>query len=320
MTAPSVVFRSATLVAVAFALGWAGCSRREPAAAAPAASPTAVAWVGHSPIEEPAFIQAWNKNPHAKRDEVLETLVRRELLLAEILRTGFDQRPDVRESWQAHLIQRFAEEQRRMIATRPEPTPDELSQYHRTHPERFQSPARTKVAILQVRPPASSAGGLREKWETRLERIRQQALALPPDIGGFGSLARDVSEHRASRFQGGELGWMTSAQLRACVPSEVAEGVDALSEAGPISPWIASSQGYFLARVLERQPAALLPFDSVLERVRYEYSRAQDDEAEEVYFRNLRDSFGVQVNPSVLSRLDPPTSVASTPPPPLPGR
>lgn len=309
----------ATLVAAALALGWAGCSRREPAAAVLAESPTAVAWVGRTAIEEGAFLRAWNKRPQSHRDEVLETLVRRELLLAEIRRTGFDQRPDVRESWQTHLVQRFAEEQRQQIA-RPDPTPEELVAFHRTHPERFQSPARTRVAILQVRPPANRPAAQQSQWADGLERIRRQALSLPPDVTGFGALASEVSEHRTTRFHGGDLGWMTDVQLRACVPNEVAEAVNALSEPGPISPWIPTSQGCFLAKVLERQPAALQPLDSVLERVRYECARAMHDAAEEARFATLRESFGVRVNPSVFSRLDPPTSVASTPPPSLPGR
>jgi hypothetical protein len=319
-TAPRVAGRLATLVGLALAMGMSGCSRREQVATASAESPTAVAWVGRSPIEEVAFLQAWNKRPQSNRDEVLETLVRRELLLAEIRRTGFDQRPDIRASWQAHLLQRFSEEQRQKIDSRPEPTPEELADYHRTHPERFQSPARARVAILQVRPPANRAAEQRKQWEAGIERIRQQALSLPPDVTGFGPLASEVSEHRTSRFHGGELGWMTDVQLRACVPSEVAEAVNALSEPGPISPWIPTSQGYFLVKVLERQPAALQPLDSVLERVRYECVGAMHDAAEKDYFGTLRESFGVRVNPSVFSRLDPPTSVASTPPPSLPGR
>jgi peptidylprolyl isomerase len=318
--APPVAAKLTTLVTVALALGMAGCSRREQVAIASVESPTAVAWVGRSPIEEETFLQAWNKRPQSNRDEVLETLVRRELLLAEIRQSGFEQRPDIRASWEAHLLQRFAEEQRQQIASRPEPTPEELADYHRTHPERFQTPARARVAILQVRPPANRPAEQQSQWADGLERIRQQALSLPPDVTGFGPLASEVSEHRTTRFHGGELGWMTDAQLRASVPSEVAEAVNALSEPGPISPWIASSQGYFLVRVLERQPAALQPLDSVLERVRYECSRAMHDAAEEAHFAKLRESFGVRVNPSVLSRLDPPTSVASTPPPSLPGR
>lgn len=319
-TAPLLARWSATLVVVALALGVAGCSRREPATAASVESPTAVAWVGHCPIEEAAFIQAWNQRPQARRDEVLETLVRQELLLAEIRRTGFEQRPDIQASWQAHLLQRFAEEQRQHISSRPEPTPDELAAYHQMHSERFQSPARARVAILQVRPPANEASGQRSQWEVGMERIRQRAISLPPEVTGFGPLASEVSEHRVSRFQGGELGWMTIAQLRACVPGEVADAVNTLPGLGQVGSWIPTSQGYFLVKVLERQPAALLPLDSVLERVRYECSRALRDAAEAAYFGTLRDSFGVRLNPSVYSRLESPTTVAANPPPSLPGR
>lgn len=318
--APPLGAALAPLVALALAMGMAGCSRREPAAAALAESPTAVAWVDRSPIEEATFLQAWTKRPQSNRDEVLETLVRRELLLAEIRRSGFEQRPDIRASWEAHLLQRFAEEQRQQIASLPEPTPEELIAYHRTHPERFQSPARARVAILQVRPPASRHAEQQSQWADGLERIRQQALSLRPDVMGFGPLASEVSEHRTTRFHGGDLGWMTDVQLRACVPNEVAEAVNTLSVPGPISPWIPTSQGCFLVKVLERQPAALQPLDSVLERVRYECSRALRDADEEARFAKLRESFGVRVNSSVFSSLNPPTSVASTPPPSLPGR
>lgn len=308
------------LAAVTLALEWLGCSPPPSTATAPADAPAAVAWVGDRCIEEEAFLQAWSQRPQAKRDEVLAALVRDELLLAEIQRSGFGERPDIRDAWRSFLLQRFSDEQRRQIASRAEPTPDDLVAYHRDHPDRFQSPARTRVAILQVRPSSKSAAApTSAPGEARLERIRQQALALPPEVEGFGSLAREVSDHRPSRFQGGDLGWLTAVQLRACLPDAVVEVVDGLPANAEVSSWIRTPQGCFLARVLERKPAAPMPLDSVLERVRFECSQANRDAAEEAILTTLRGSFAVRTNEPVLVRLTPPAApLAVAPPPALP--
>lgn len=298
----------------------AGCSDRQVTPTAQADGRTVIAWVGERPIGEAAVAEAWSQRPQARREVVLESLIRRELILAEIRRTGFDERPDVRESWEAHLVQRFSEEQRRRMESSPEPSPEVLASYHARHAERYQSPARARMAILQVRPIGNVALAQPSPSEASLARIRERALNLAADVAGFGPLALEVSEHRATRSQGGDLGWMTAPQLRTCLPAEVADAAEVLAAAGEVSPWIRTSQGSFLVKLMQREPAALQPLSAVIERVRFECSQANRDAAEAAYFAALRTSFGVRINAPTLAKLSPPAPTVAVTAPRLPTR
>ena len=90
----------------------------------------------------------------------------------------------------------------------------------------------------------------------------QSDLAEKPDQG-FSVLAVDYSEHAATRFKGGVLGWIDREGGSTDWSRVVAETAFSLGNTGDVSPVIVRPEGVFLVRLMEVQPAVQKPFESV---------------------------------------------------------
>jgi hypothetical protein len=93
---------------------------------------------------------------------------------------------------------------------------------------------------------------------------------------GFSTLAIDHSEHQASRYQNGIVGWMESAGGLDVWSKAVAGILFSLSQPGAVSEVITRAEGVFLVRYMANQPAILRPFELVApELARSEQLRQQ---------------------------------------------
>ena len=91
------------------------------------------------------------------------------------------------------------------------PVPEaRLPELYESEASRFQSPEKRQVAVLWLNPGADPERG--KAYQDKMTKARewyfsQSDLAEKPDQG-FSVLAVDYSEHAATRFKGGVLGWI----------------------------------------------------------------------------------------------------------------
>lgn len=80
---------------------------------------------------------------------------------------------------------------------------------------------------------------------------------------GFSTLGVDYSEHQASRYKNGVVGWMESGGGADAWSKAVTEIVFSLAEPGAVSDVITRPEGVFLVRYMAMQPAVTRSFESV---------------------------------------------------------
>ena len=80
---------------------------------------------------------------------------------------------------------------------------------------------------------------------------------------GFSTLGVDHSEHQASRYQNGVVGWLESAGGMDAWTRAVAKIVFSLAQTGEVSAVITRPEGVFLVRCMALKPAVLRPFEAV---------------------------------------------------------
>lgn len=267
----------------------------------------AVATVGGSSVSQETFLRAWNRrrpdsSTLADKSALLEDLVRRELLFVETERIGFKDRPDIRVAWHEFVINRFAEELASQRAAIPSPSSAEIRSHYESHPSQYSSPERVRAALilLKLSPRAEVTG--RESRAAELEVVRDQALQQAASLPDFGELARH-SEHRTSKRAGGDLGWMTRDAAARVWPEEVVEALFTLQQRGEISPVIRTSEGFFLLKLIERQPGQPLPLEEVQERIRQQLGRIRTQEAEEAQYADLKLRHPVCIHTNLLVTL-----------------
>jgi hypothetical protein len=203
----------------------------------------------------------------AARKAVLDELTTRAQLSQAALDAHLDRDPAVRAQIARALTSRLKEQTlvprlKEMSAPIPEPRLRELYQAGAT---RYRSNEKRQTAVLWLNHNGDPGRG--KQYQEKLAAAREWLFANGdikdhPDQG-FSVLSVDHSEHPASRYKGGIVGWLEPEGGMDAWTKAVAEIVFSLKEPGEVSAVILRPEGVFLVRYMALQPAVLRPFEAV---------------------------------------------------------
>ena len=130
---------------------------------------------------------------------------------------------------------------------------------------RFRSKEKRRVAVLWLNPGQDPAR--QQKYQDKLGEARgwledNRTLSDDPSQG-FSALSVDFSEHQATRFKGGKLGWLEEGDYTDPWRRSVAEIAFGLDEVGEVSPVVTAEAGVFLVRLMDLQRGVERSFESV---------------------------------------------------------
>jgi peptidyl-prolyl cis-trans isomerase C len=107
----------------------------------------------------------------------------------------------------------------------------------------------------------------------------------------FAKLAQENSEDPGSQPRGGDLGWMARGQT----PPPFEQAAFALKKPNDISPVVESPFGYHIIQLLERQPAAEIPYEQVKDRLGMMLKQQQAQQQIEARVKELRSKAKVEI-------------------------
>jgi hypothetical protein len=149
------------------------------------------------------------------------------------------------------------------------PNESRLRELYAAQESRFRSNEKRQVAVLWLNPNGNPEREKQyvEKLTTAREWFFQNGDLMDHPDQGFSTLGVDYSEHQASRYQSGIVGWMESAGGMDAWTKAVAEILFSLPAPGAVSAVVTRPEGVFLVRYMAAQPAVLRPFESVSEEL-----------------------------------------------------
>ena len=170
---------------------------------------------------------------------------------------------------------------------------DRLREIYDTQAERFASKEKRQIAVLWLNPgpdPARAKSYTGKLTKARDWFFNESDLAKHPDKG-FSVLSVDHSEHAATRFKGGVLGWLEAGKGSTDWLRAVTEIGFSISETGGVRPVTSHSEGIFLVRLMGVKPAVQRPFESVrAELERAEHSRLRA-ELEDQFYKAIESTY-----------------------------
>ncbi len=186
-----------------------------------------------------------------------------------------------------------------------------LREIYDSQMDRFQSAGKRKVAVLWLNPGADD--GRIKQYQVKLAEARewylgQDELVKHPDQG-FSVLSVDYSEHAASRYKNGVIGWMESKGGMDPWSKAVADIAYSLQQPGEISAVVTRDEGVFLVRYMAEQPAFLHPFESVSD----ELSHSEKNRLRKVAEAEFESSIRMKYPATDLSGDAVPSETASSP-------
>ncbi len=239
------------------------------------------------------------------RRALLEEMVDLEVLATRARREGYQADPEFKAWVQRALASRYREAQLASRLSRISATEEEIRSYYHEHAEEYATPERVRSAVIVVRVPARATPQRRGALLERARSALSEARSLPADVLTFGALAVRHSDDQATRYKGGDTGSLRREEHDARFPPALVEAVFALEDPGELSEIVTGPDGFYLAKLIERKPAAIRPLDELRESIRFHVIRANRDQIMRAFERELRKEMRVEINEALFESIKP---------------
>ncbi len=264
------------------------------------------------PLTADEFIAEFNRQVRGKSAlgsdpaqmrKLLRDMVQVEALAAAARKSKYDQKPEVQKALRQFLARSFKTDAIGQRLRDVSVSSKEVEDYYASHPEEFSIPPRLRVALIRL---DFSAKWPREKQDEQLNRARtarEEALKLGPDMRSFGEVAVRYSVDQASRYRGGEIGWISRQDKGNSLDQAVVEAVFSLAQPGDISPIITAADGLYLARLMERSPGSQRLLAQVREAVAARIAEEKRNKIEEDFTREAEKTANVIIDEKKFQSL-----------------
>jgi hypothetical protein len=241
---------------------------------------------------------------------VLDELLRTELIVAQARRDGFADRPDIQEAIKQLIATRYTEEVLAGADHLENVEEADVLAYYEGNPDLFRTPDLSRAAVIWLELPLRAPDDVRSATLAVAQRIREEALALGDDPLHFGELAARYSADQATRYKGGDAGWLSRGEFQPRWSAPAMDAFFALQEPGEISPVVATDHGVYLFRLMERRPSSRLPFDLVKQNVAYQIAQERRRGLLEAVVDKSRSASGVTIYEDAVRQTELPPRAA----------
>ena len=305
--------RSLAAICMTVIMALSGCSKK------PVADDLLVR-VGDREVRVPEFVrlhQARQGQSPVSLDPktFLDDLVAREILVQSARKQGLEQDPEVQELIRDVLAAKLKE--RTLDATLEAVTAsdEEVHAAYEMSKAEYAIPERVRLAFLSLRAPADRKEAAQARMAVALSRARE---STNPQEKGFGALAVEFSDDQETRYRGGEIGWVERERYPSRIEPKVIDAGFALKQSGDLSEVIEGSQGVYLVKRLDFQPASTAPLEKVDAAVRAKVARKKREQVEAQFLAELRKSIPLEVYPDRVPKTAGAKAPDSSFPPRLP--
>lgn len=283
-----------------------------------------LAVVGGKPITKEIFMAEMSSRRvefnREREEELLDSLVRSELLCAAARSAGYENDPDVIAGVRQLLAGKYLRDNLEPKLARLKATDQEIQEYYRAHPSEFGVPDMVRAALIRIDVPAKASPEKKAELLKRAASVRAEALALEAGVPAFGNVAVKYSEDRGSRHRGGDIGWLRSGTNDGRWDKGVIDAIFALKAPGQVSPVISATDGLFVVKLIETRSASVRPFAEVRDGVRYLVVQEKRKKAEQEFIEQLKGRIAVTLNREALGAIRPDIEEKKPGPPALPVR
>lgn len=225
-----------------------------------------------------------------KRKELLDSLIKIEVIAKEAERRGYDQDPEVIRVRKQQMISRFLQRDFES-KLRVEDVPDaDVAKYYSEHPEEFNRPEEVRVSEILVEDKAKA------------ERVATLARAADrSDPKAFRDLVTKYTEDEDAKPRGGELAAFDRSSTT--VPKPMVDAAFALSAVGDVSAPVKTDKGYHILRLAMKRPGLSRPLPEVKRQIQQRLFRDLRTKALDAFIAELRKKYSVTIDEANLAKV-----------------
>lgn len=248
----------------------------------------------------------------ANRKALLDEMIRFEALVARARRDGYFDDPEIRGAINRLVVGRLERDAQERAAAGLAVTDEDVRAAYESGAAEFGIPARVQAAIIRIERPRVASVEKDAELLAKAEAAREEAATLPGATRHFGYIAAKYSDDQATRYKGGDTGWINAGAKDIRWPAVVVEAAFALSSPGEISPVATADDGYYLVKLIRKEDASRLPFEQVAANIRNRLERERRQRLLDDLHRESLEAVRVRVDEARLAEVRPAPGV--TPP------
>jgi peptidyl-prolyl cis-trans isomerase C len=184
------------------------------------------------------FVLARYSTPEKKK-ELLDSLIRYELMAREALRRGYDRDPDVQRIAKKQMVAQFEKREINDKLRAEDVPPADIEKYYREHQPEFVRPEEVRVSQILMHEAAAA------------RRIAAEAKAGRNDPKSFRNLVERYSEDADSKPRAGDLTFFDRKTTRE--PKPLVEAAFAMTQVNDVVGPIASDKGFHILKLTDRR-------------------------------------------------------------------
>jgi peptidylprolyl isomerase len=230
--------------------------------------------------------------------QVTRSYLARRLLTRTARAKGFEAQPAVKAQLDRMRDDALAELYVESVSTSPEgyPSEAELKAAYDARAASFDVPPGYRVAQIFITARAGDAAA-EAKAKARLEVVQRKLATSGAD---FAAVAREESDERATAAAGGEIGWLSEAQLLPAIRSTVLA-----LEKGRVSAPVHLDEGWHVVKLLDTRAAARRTLPEVRDALAAQLRRDRAEANRRTYMARLLEQSPPVINELALSNLLP---------------
>lgn len=241
------------------------------------------------------YLRARYASPERRR-ELLDELVKFELLAVEAKRRGLDKAPEVDRTRRQVMVQQMMKTEFEDKVKLSDVTGAEVKAYYDAHPEEFHKPAQMRASQIVV------------KDEAKAKKLLKQILEKKDDEDLFRELARTQSEDAETRERLGDLSFFALPKDRVAedpkVADNVAEAAFKLDTIGAIYPELVKTpNGFCILKLTGKRKALDRTLEQAERTVQNKLWREKREAAVDAFTKQLRASAKVEENWALLDQI-----------------
>lgn len=232
-----------------------------------------------------------------KLDQFVRAFLAQRLLVQEALAKGWDRQPEAEIQLRRLRENAVADGYLESITAPPKsfPSEEQIKQAYEANQKSFQVPRQLKLSQIFIACPENASP---EEVKKTKERIDMLAKYLTDPKADFTQVAKTKSEDAETATRGGEIGWVTEAQIHASIrPTAVA------LKKGETSAPFRISIGWLILRATDEREARTLSLEEVRPMIVARLREARQRQESAAYMRALVKDQPVTIEGPVIEDL-----------------
>jgi peptidyl-prolyl cis-trans isomerase C len=269
-----------------------------------------IARVGDAVISRQTFEQEWRRGADVRnKEDLLQEMIRFESLLAKARAAGVDRDPEVMAAFNRMVVGRFQEDQLQGRGLDSISLSEaEIQAAYQNQIERFTTPQQVRLRVIYCKASAKATAEKREEARQRANTLWNQARETDDD--GFRRLALQRSDDQATRYAGGDSGWINPKQPDSRWDPAVVRSVAALSTPGDFAPLLEYESGFYIVKLLDTRPKSVRPLEQVRDGIEHQLRMEKARQLRETFFKEMQTGLKIEINHAALEAVPQPVKHA----------